>query len=156
MKSIAWVLLLALAWTSINGEFTVIQLTVGFGLGTMIMLFVRPESRLAVRKGWVLARFILFFTWELVVANLRVALVVLTPGPLRISPGVVAVPLQLRGDVQLTMLANLLALTPGTLSLDISEDGRMLYVHGLWVADPDEARRETHEGFERRIQELFS
>lgn len=156
MKSTTWVLLLALAWTSINGEFTPLQFAVGLGLGTLIMVFVRPESRQAVRKGRVLAGFLLYFVWELFVANIRVAVVVLTPGRLRISPGVVAVPLQVRGDVQVSMLANLLTLTPGTLSLDISEDERVLYVHGLWAADPDEVRRETHEGFERRIQELFS
>ena len=72
-----------------------------------------------------------------------------------LSPGIVAVPLDLTSDAGITVLANLITLTPGTLSLDVSPDRRTLWVHALDVADPDAFRREVKEGFERRVKEVF-
>ena len=54
-----------------------------------------------------------------------------------------------------TFLANSITLTPGTLGLDVSEDRKTLYVHSMWVDDPDEVRREIKQGFERRVLELM-
>jgi multicomponent Na+:H+ antiporter subunit E len=155
VKSVVWVLLLAIAWTAVNGSFSGPQLMVGIGLGTLVMLFVRAEGADVLRKVKMSVGLLAFFFWELFVANLRVARDVLSPR-VHYTPGVIAVPLDLRGDVPIAMLANLLTLTPGTLSLDVSRDRTVLYVHGMWVADPDEARRDTKEGFERRIKDLFS
>jgi multicomponent Na+:H+ antiporter subunit E len=70
-------------------------------------------------------------------------------------PAIVAVPLDLTSDFQITLLANLITLTPGTLSLDISDDKKILYVHGMYVDDVDEFRRSIKQGFEKRVQELF-
>ena len=59
----------------------------------------------------------------------------------------------LRAD--LTMLANLLTLTPGSLSLDVSEDRKTLFVHAMYIEDADQFRREVKEGLERRVLELM-
>ncbi len=58
-------------------------------------------------------------------------------------------------DVEITLLANLVTLTPGTLSLDVSEDRSTLFVHAMFVDDPDVLRREIKHGFERRVLELL-
>lgn len=101
-----------------------------------------------------LLEFILFFHWELVLANLRLARDVL--GPLtRLRPGVVAIPLDLTGDAEVTILSNLVTLTPGTLSLDASTDDKVLYVHVVNIGDVEEVRREIKHGFERRIRRTF-
>ena len=98
--------------------------------------------------------FLLFFLKELVVANLKVAAAVLAPAG-RLRPAIVAVPLALDRDAEIALLANLITLTPGTLSLDVSPDRRTLYVHAMATTSPDDLRREIQQGFERRILEVF-
>jgi multicomponent Na+:H+ antiporter subunit E len=98
--------------------------------------------------------FIGFYLWELIIANLRVAYEVMTPG-YRIRPGVIAIPLDARTDMEIAMLANLITLTPGTLSLDVSTDRRVLYIHALYVDDIEAVRRNIKEGMERRVLEVL-
>ena len=96
----------------------------------------------------------MFFIWELVKSNLRITWDILTPRH-RMSPGVVAIPLDIKGNVAITLLANLITLTPGTLLLDVSDDKKYLYVHSMYIDDPAEFRKEIKEGFEQRVKELF-
>lgn len=106
------------------------------------------------RRVPALLRFVLFFLWELWLANLRVARDVLTPG-YSMRPAVLAVALTARTDLEITLLANLISLTPGTLSLDVSTDRRMLYIHAMYVDDPEDYRRYIQHEFERRLLEVF-
>ena len=91
---------------------------------------------------------------RLVLANLRVAHDVITPR-LYARPAIIAVPLEARTDLEITLLANLISLTPGSLSLDVSPDKSCMFVHGMFVDDPEAFRREIKDGFERRIGELL-
>jgi multicomponent Na+:H+ antiporter subunit E len=100
-------------------------------------------------------RFMLYFLVQLVTANIRVAVEVLTPS-FTMHPAIVAIQLDIRHDIEITLLANLITLTPGTLSLDISSDKRVLYVHTMYVSDIDAFRREIKNGFEKRVYELFA
>jgi len=146
---------LAVIWAAVQGTIDLANLVAGFVLGYVVLWLVRPalgQTRY-FSKGPAAAGFVLFFLRELVVSNLRVAWTVLGPGTRR--PGVVAVPLDLEGDAAITLLANVVTLTPGTLSLDVSPDRRTLYVHGMFVDDPEAFRREIKDGFERRIGELL-
>lgn len=95
-----------------------------------------------------------FFLWELLLANLRVAYAVVTPS-YRMQPGIITIPLDVKTDAEITLLANLITLTPGTLSLKVSDDRRVLYIHAMFVDDPDQLRREIKAGFEQRIREVF-
>jgi len=70
-------------------------------------------------------------------------------------PGIVAVPLEARSDIEITLFANLLTLTPGTLSLDVSSDKKVIYVHALYVDDAGSFRREIKEGLEKRLLEVL-
>ena len=87
-------------------------------------------------------------------SSLRVARDVISPRP-RFRPGIVGVPLDAETDGEITLLACLITLTPGTLSLDVSEDRKTLFVHSMWIGDPDGFRREIKDGFERRVLELM-
>jgi multicomponent Na+:H+ antiporter subunit E len=95
-----------------------------------------------------------FFLWELVLANLRVAFDVLTPRH-RMRPGIIAVPLAARSDLEITLFANLISLTPGSLSLDVSDDRRVLYVHATYLEDAEALRARVKRAFERRVVELL-
>lgn len=74
---------------------------------------------------------------------------------LDIQPGIVAVPLDVKKDVEIMLLANLITVTPGSLSLDISYDRSVIYIHVMHVTDVEAYRREIKQGFEKRIGELF-
>ncbi len=149
-------LLLALLWAAAVGSVDPAHLVVGFAAGYLVLWLARPAlgpttyfSKLPQAIG-----FAAFFLWELLLSNLRVAWDVLTPRAYR-RPGVVAVPLDADTDAEITLLANLVTLTPGSLSLDVSPDRRTLYVHAMFVDDPEKVRREIKDGFERRVLELL-
>lgn len=149
-------LVLALLWAAAVGSVDTAHLVVGFVAGYGVLWLARPllgETRYFTRLPRAIG-FAGFFLWELVLSNLRVAWDVLTPRAYR-RPGVVAVPLDAATDVEITLLANLVTLTPGTLSLDVSPDRRILYVHAMFVDNPEQVRRDVKDGFERRVLELL-
>jgi multicomponent Na+:H+ antiporter subunit E len=158
MNGLLWNVLLALAWMGMMEDFSPRSLLVGFALGFFVLLIARRVVGCAayltrLRRGFEL---LLFGLWELILANLRVAHDVLTPN-YYMRPGVIAIPLEARTDVEITLLANLITLTPGTLSLDVSSDRRTLYIHIMYIDDDDldAARRKIKNGFERRILEVL-
>lgn len=104
-------------------------------------------------RSWKVVAFAGFLLRELVLSTLRVAWEVVTPAKKR-RQGIIAVPLDARTDLEIAILANLITFTPGTLSLDVSHDRGVLYVHTMFVDDPDELRRDIKDGFERRVLEL--
>lgn len=115
-----------------------------------------PEEPRRVRgwmRPWVLVPFLLFYAWELLLSNLHVALQILSPAH-RMSPGVIGCRLRCATPLEVTFLANLITLTPGTLSLDVDREGRVLYVHGLHVRDPDEFRRDIARLEDRLLKVL--
>jgi multicomponent Na+:H+ antiporter subunit E len=149
--------MLALVWLAITGDVSVGNFAVGFGFGLLILFSTRRVvgQPTYTHKVWRVLTLVLFFVRELVKANLRVAYDVLTPG-FQLRPGVVALPLDARTDAEITLLANMITLTPGTLSLDISADRRVLYLHVMYLdEDVDEFRRKIKDGFERRILEVL-
>jgi multicomponent Na+:H+ antiporter subunit E len=156
LKSFLINLLMAFIWVTLTGVFTSGQFLVGFILGFFILwLGTRGGERSSYfKKARQVAGFSLFFLWELVKSNLRLAHDVVTPR-FRMKPGVVAVPLDVETDEEITLLANLISLTPGSLSLDVSDDRKVLYVHAMFVEDPKAFRREIKEGLERRVMEVL-
>jgi len=149
-------ILLALAWAALMGDFSPPSLLFGFVLGYLLLWLgqqhLQPSSYFA-RVPRVIG-FFFYFLWQLIYANLRVAYDVLR---LRhhMRPGVVAIPLDVKTDAEITLLANLLTLTPGSLSLDVSADRSFLYMHFMHMTDEESVRREVKEGFERRVRELL-
>ena len=143
---------LALIWMLVTGQFTPANLLVGFVVGYITLFLVRrvigPSAYFG--KVWQVLSFLIFFLRELIEANVRVAIDVLTPGP-RMQPRVMSVPLDARSDLEITLLANLVSLTPGTLSLDISSDRRTLYIHAMYALDEEAVRRQIKEGMEQRV-----
>jgi multicomponent Na+:H+ antiporter subunit E len=147
--------MLALVWGALSGEFSVANLATGFILGYIVLWLMQPvigkNTYFAkVRQGLDLA---ILFLKELVLANFSVAYYVIAPLD-RMNPAVQAIPLEPAKDISITLLANLITLTPGTLSLDVSPDRRYLFIHSIAVNDLEESRRTIKETFERRILEV--
>lgn len=107
-----------------------------------------------VRRLWRSLGLGLFFLGDLVISSLQVAWDVVTPRH-RARPGVLAVPLDLRNDSAITILANLISLTPGSLSLDVADDRSTLFVHVMFIDDPEAQRMKIKGEYERRVAEAM-
>lgn len=149
-------LLLAIAWVFLTGKLEFVNLVEGFILGYIILWISR--SALGGTKYFQripkAISFIFYFLKELIMANLRVAFDIITPKDY-MKPAIIAVPLDAKTDLEITLLANFISLTPGTLSLDVSHDKKFLYLHALYVEDVDEFRSEIKNGIERRLLEVI-
>lgn len=152
-------IVLALIWAAITGSFTLLNLLLGLSVGLIALWFVR--NRLAapvhiLRARRIVALAALFF-WELTLSAVRVAWLVITPNmKSQLKPAIIAFPLTAKSDPEITLLANLITLTPGTLSVDVSEDRKFIYVHALSMDDKSELVKSIAEGFESRIIEVFT
>jgi multicomponent Na+:H+ antiporter subunit E len=158
MRVFLWNVVLALVWATANGRFTLPDLALGFGLGYLVLLFAERgtgPSPYFARAPRVI-RFALFYLWQMVLSNLRLAHDLVTPTYF-MRPGVIAVPLDAKTDTEITLLANLITLTPGSVSLDLSPDRLVLYVHVMYIdhGDVDEARRRIKDDLERRVLEVL-
>lgn len=145
-------LLLAFVWSALNGTINITGLLVGYIVGYAVLFVLQP---LFGKKRYFTAlvdgiALILFFLYELFASSLKVAWDVLTPVPLS-RPAIIAVPLDTATDAELTVLANLVSLTPGSLSVDISDDHSHLLVHAMFVEDPDVFVQEIKLGMEQRV-----
>jgi len=147
---------LASMWALLQGELRASDFILGFVLGYIVIglsyrvLGARDYFLKVVRIG----RFVVFVAWEILTASLALAWLMLQPR-LRLKPAVVAVPLDVTTDLEIVVLANLITLSPGTLSLDVSADGRTLYVHTVLLRDAEAFRRRVKQGLERRVLEVM-
>ncbi|MGH9791815.1 MAG: Na+/H+ antiporter subunit E [Candidatus Acidiferrales bacterium] len=156
MRAFLLNILLALAWAALHGEFSVLNLAVGFLMGFLalgLVLSARGRAGYFTRVPKLIG-FLAFFLWELLLSNLRVAYDVVTPR-YHMRPGVIAIPLDVRSEIEIVTLANLITLTPGTLSLDVSADRKVLYIHAMYLDDVAAFRQRIKEGFERRVREVM-
>lgn len=155
MSTTVIALLLALSWLAMTGSVTIANFLFGLALSCLALLLVRGrvEGRQMPRPGRIALLALLFFR-ELALSAWRVAVLVLKP-KIDITPAIFAYPLRVKTDLEITLLANLITLTPGTLSVDVSEDRQILYVHAIDCPDADAARRDIADGFERHILEAF-
>lgn len=156
MNPFAVHLLLAFGWAAGTGDFTLPSLCIGFVVGGLALWLVRPLYGPTAYFGRLLGslRLVGFFLRELFASAFQVAYDVLTPTH-HSRPGVIAVPLEAKTPLEITLVANLITLTPGTLSLDVSDDRRTLWVHAMFIDDVDALRRELKVGMERRVLEVL-
>ncbi len=150
-------ILLALAWAALQGEFTLGNLVVGYAFGYVILALLSKggvmPSNFAGRVAHAIS-LALYFGWALVLANIRVALDVIRPRT-AIRPAVVGIPLDITLDGEILLLSMLINITPGSVTIDLSDDRTTLYVHVMHMDDPESTRTEIKEGFERRVKRVF-
>ena len=149
-------ILLALVWAAVSGAFTVLNLMFGFVLGMIVLFILREQADTFSYLGRAkrIGSLILLFLSELMKSAFRVAKLALSP-KLNLRPGFIAYQLTTDRDLEITILANMITLTPGTLSVDVSEDKKTLYIHAVTLDDVEELRAEIRDGFERKIKEAF-
>ena len=146
---------IALGYMGIDGRFKLSTAAVGFGLGYLALWVTQPlygHTRYFGRAPRAVA-LLGYFLVELFLSNLRVLWDVVTPRQIS-HPGIVGIPLTASSDLEVLLVTNLISLTPGTLSVDLSDDRRMLYVHVMFLDDPETFRAGIKDGLERRILEV--
>lgn len=156
MTPFALNLVLALAWALVNGRFGLADLGVGFLGGFGCLWVVRdlfPDTRY-FRKAIDTVRLAVSFLVDLVVSSVRVLHDVFTLTH-HARPAILAVPLDARTDLEILMVANLVTLTPGTLSMDVTSDRRTLYVHVMFLDDAEALRASLKRGIERQVLEVL-
>ncbi|HYG35193.1 MAG TPA: Na+/H+ antiporter subunit E [Clostridia bacterium] len=156
MKTLLFNILLALLWVLATGALTLANLALGFIIGFIVLGVSRrvdaPGRYLS--NWWHCLRLALFFLRELVTSSLRVAHDVLTPTH-HMQPAILAVPLDAKTDAEITVLASLITLTPGTLCLDVSTDRKVMYLHAMYVHDEEEFKRCVKSGIEAYVMKAM-
>lgn len=147
--------ILAFVWMFLSSNFTAAGFIVGFILGVIIILIMRRffTSRLYLARVWAIIKLSLLFLKELILANIQVLKVVLKP-QLTMQPAFFAYPTVLTQDWEITLLSNLITLTPGTVVVHVSDDAKTLYVHAIDISDVDEAVAAIRDSFEKAILEV--
>lgn len=153
----ALTVLLAVVWTLLQNEVSAGMIVFGIILGIIIPIMTTrwwPDRPKGLRLGKMLA-YVWLVMWDIVVANIQVAWIVLTKRNADMRPNWVVIPLDLRSPEAITILAGTITLTPGTVSADLSDEGKNLLVHALDADDPDAVRNDIKQRYERRIKEIF-
>ncbi|MEL0436453.1 Na+/H+ antiporter subunit E [Phycobacter sp. K97] len=150
-------LLLTLTWVLTVNSFTLNSLVFGFLLGLLIPFLTQPfwPQQLRMKHPVKIAAYILLVMWDIVVANVTVARIVLFKPNAKRQPAWVTIPLDLRTPEAITVLAGTITMTPGTVSADLSAEGHALLVHCLDCDDVDAVRDEIKQRYERRLMEIF-
>ncbi len=150
-------LLLFAVWLLLNNTVAPGHLVLGAFLALTIPLLCAPlqTPQPIVRRPLLTIRYTLRVLADIIVANVEVAILVL--GPMRrLQPAFVAVPLELTSELPLTVLASTVSLTPGTVSAELSEDRRWLYVHALHMTDEQALIRSIKSRYEAPLKEIFA
>ncbi|CAM3908341.1 Na+/H+ antiporter subunit E [Mesobacillus thioparans] len=147
--------ILAFVWMFLKTSYSPASFFVGYFFGLLIIYIFRRffNSRFYLLRVVAVVNLFYIFNKELILSNIEVLKAVLRP-KLNIKPGIFAFPTELNQDWEITMLANLITLTPGTLVVDISDDNKILYVHAMDISDADEAIQSIKNTFEKAIMEV--
>jgi multicomponent Na+:H+ antiporter subunit E len=147
--------ILAFVWMFLKTSYSPASFFVGYFFGLLIIYMFRRffTSRFYLLRVVAVVNLIYIFTRELILANIAVLKVILKP-KLDIKPGIFAYPTELKQDWEITVLANLITLTPGTLVVDVSPDNKVLYVHAMDISDADEDIQGIKNTFEKAIMEV--
>ncbi|SLN71982.1 Na(+)/H(+) antiporter subunit E1 [Roseivivax jejudonensis] len=150
-------LLLIVTWCLVSNSIALGSIVLGAILGVLIPILTLPfwpDAPKALRTARMVG-YMGVVIWDIVVANIAVAWIVVTRANPAMRSTWVVVPLDLRTPEAITVLAGTITLTPGTVSADLSDEGHALLVHALDAEDPDAVAREIKDRYERRLKEIF-
>ncbi|MEJ6397394.1 Na+/H+ antiporter subunit E [Yoonia sp. 208BN28-4] len=149
--------LLAVVWLLLQNQFSWGMLVFGLILGVIIPRGTAvwwPDQPKQFHWGRMI-KYIFVVIWDILVANVEVAWIVLTVPNSKLKPAWIVIPLDLKQPEAITMLAGTITLTPGTVSADLSDEGHSLLVHVLHTDDPDSVRNDIKTRYEARLKEIF-
>lgn len=150
-------LLLSFVWVALTGHLDYVNFVFGFVLGFVALWIIERNND--KDKGYFLRvpkiiGFILHFIMDMLKANFQVAFDLLTPR-LFSKPGIIAYPLDAKTDFEITMLCNMIALTPGTMVIDLSDDRSTIYIHVMYLNDKEKFIEQLKTRTEKKLLEIL-
>ena len=149
--------LLVIVWMLLVNEFTFGALFLALVFGVLVPLVTSRfwPDRPKMRFGRDALAYLVIVLCDIVVANFEIAWIILTRRNRDLRSCWLVIPTELRSAEAITVLAGTISLTPGTVSSDISSDGRALLVHALDVADPAAEVARIKQRYETRLMKVF-
>jgi len=151
-------LILAVVWILLQNDFSYGMAVFGLILGILLPIATArwwPDRPRSIKKGRMFV-YCLIVLWDILVANIQVAWIILTKSNDKLRPAWIAIPLELTEPEAITVLAGTITLTPGTVSADLSDEGHSLLVHVLDTDNPDAVRDQIKSRYEARLLEIFA
>ncbi|CAM4391964.1 Na+/H+ antiporter subunit E [Paenibacillus tarimensis] len=148
-------LLIAFVWMFLKNTWNPATFIVGYLIGLLFLFMLRRflKGDFYMRKVGAIINLVLLFLKELVLSNIAVIHEIIRPR-LRIRPGIFTLKTELKSDWEVTMLACLITLTPGTLTLEVSPDNGTLYIHAMDIEDAEMLAKQIKGSFEKAIMEV--
>ncbi len=148
--------LLTVIWVALTGSFDYLNFIFGFLVSFFVMWIIsrNTDDRKYFTIAFKVLGFFFFFLYEFFKATIEVAYEVMTKR-FKMKPGIIKMPLDAKTDLEITLLSNLISLTPGTLVLDVSEDRTVIYIHGMYVEDKVKFINSIKEGLEKPLLSIM-
>lgn len=158
MKTFFHHLFLTFIWVTLTMSLSIENFLFGFVASFFVLWFVKRKSKDSRYFTRVLKTisFLMLFVKEVIKGSLKIGYDIITPSHY-MTPGIIAVPLDAKTDIEITLLANSITLTPGTTSLAVSEDRSTLYVYNVYIdkTDKENSVWEIKNGLEKKILEVL-
>jgi len=153
---ISFHIVLALLWCMMHSNFHPATFIFGYLLAwaSTSMFKGIADYEIYRMNVWEAIKLFIIFVKEMIVANIQIAYIIISP-PMNIKPGLIEYPLDIKNEGAIVLLANMISLTPGTLSVDIATDRKHLYVHAMVMETPDQLKQQIKHTFERRIMKML-
>lgn len=150
-------LTLVFVWLELVNTFTLGNLILGSVIGIVIPMLTAAywPDRPKIAKPLKIVEYVLIVLWDIIVANVQVAMIILFRRERAIRSHWIPVPVELTSAEAITVLAGTITMTPGTVSAVLSADGDCILVHCLHTDEPDAIRDEIKSRYERRLKEIF-
>ena len=148
---------LAFVWAFLHTSYTMGTFVSGFIIGALIIFVLGRmvgRQRFYLTRIFLALKLFLIFLRELFIASMQVLYQVMQP-KIKIRPGIIKMEIYLDTPLQITMLTNMITLTPGTMTVDVAEDNSAIYIHNLDISDADEICAAIEKNFEKNIWNVF-
>lgn len=148
---------LLIIWLLLVNTVSAGHIVLGAIIGIAVPLFTSPywPDRPQFRRPLLAAKLILVVIWDIVIANIAVARLILFRRPSSLKPQFLVIPLDARSRYAISILAGIITMTPGTVSSDLDREARTLLVHGLDVEDPEAVIAAIKARYEAPLVEIF-
>ncbi|NLQ17388.1 Na+/H+ antiporter subunit E [Marinomonas sp. M1K-6] len=148
--------LLFVVWLLLNNSISAGHMTLAafFAITIPWLVTGMRDEHPKILKPWLAIRYVLMVMWDILTANVEVALLIIGPVK-KLNPGFVAIPIEMNSDLGIVILASTVSLTPGTVSAEVSKDKTWLYVHTLHLENEATLIKSVKQRYERPIKEIF-
>ncbi|HLR43469.1 MAG TPA: Na+/H+ antiporter subunit E [Pseudogracilibacillus sp.] len=148
-------LIISFMWMFLSESYDFSTFIFGYILGALLLLLLNRffPSRYYLAPIFKFIRLFIIFIRELILSNIEIVKLVYKTKP-DFEPGIFTYPVEVKKDWEITLLANLITLTPGTLSVAISDDQTKIFIHAMDIQDKEKAINDIKNTFEKAIMEV--